>query len=114
MGGIGFRRTDRPFFRFVLGHKSTKKIRANAATGPNTPLPNTGRELTEVGAEEAVQLPAFLADPPHTHVRIEFLHSRARQPYQPLPTHARSRVRLQGIGDTFEPRRVPIAKKGSG
>ena len=113
LGGIGFRRTDRPFFRFVLGHKTTTKIRANAATGPNTPLPNTGRELTEVGAEEAVQLPAFQADP-HTHVRIEFLHSRARQPYQPLPTHARSRVRLQATGGAFEPRRVPIGKKGSG
>ena len=66
MGGFGFRRTDRPFSRFVLRHKTTKKIRANAATGPNTPIPNTGRELTEVGAEEAVQLPAFLADPHYT------------------------------------------------
>ena len=96
MGGIGFRRTDRPFFRFDLGHKTTKKIRANAATGPNTPLPNTGRELTEVGAEEAVQLPAFLADP-HTHVRIELLHSRP----QPQRTATLSASSLHTLDPAF-------------
>ena len=118
LGGIGFRRTDRPFFRFVLGNKTTKKIRANAATGPNTPLPNTGHELTEIGAEEALQLPAFLADHP-IHMFVSSSYTRAhshsaRQPYQqPPPAHARSRVRLRPIGGAFEPRRDPIAKKGS-
>ena len=118
LGGIGFRRTDHPFFRFVLGNKTTKKIRANAATGPNTPLPNTGHELTEIGAEEALQLPAFLADHP-IHMFASSSYTRAhshsaRQPYQPPPADARSRVRLGAIGGAFEPRRDPIAKKGSG